>query len=362
MFYVAGCDVVREFVERSGFAAIPYDPPIPSYRHGVGFVRSSWRLSNLFREHKVDVVHCADLLAAHYAAVAGKMVGLPVVCHIRARFDAISQRDCSFLWPVNSFVFVSSDTRAHFGCATGRRRGSVVYDGIDVVGHKNALEDRRSVREEFGIAATAPVAAMIARIAPVKDYLTLARSARRILDEQPDARFLVVGDHTSAGAREHYEDVVAALRENNVEDAFIFTGHREDISRILSAIDVFVLSTHLEGLPLVILEAMAHGKPVVATAVGGVPEIVIDGETGLLVPHQDPEALARSVVRLMRDPEPRETTHGRRISSARDTFQPAAVQRRHERRLRARPWSMIGAGSLRVQMPRYPQSCSRLIV
>jgi len=302
VFYVAGCEVVREFIQRNGFAAIPYDPPIPSYRYGVRFVRSSWRLAKLLREHNVDVVHCSDLLAAHYAAFAGKLARLPVICHIRARFDVISRRDCSFLWPVNSFVFVSSDTLEHFRCATGRRRGSVVYDGIDVDENKNAQEDRRRVREEFGIADNAPVAGMIARIAPVKDYLTLARSARRILDEQPDARFLVVGDYASPGAREHYESVVAWLRENKVEDAFIFTGHRRDITRILNAIDVFVLSTHLEGLPLVILEAMAQRKPVVATAVGGVPELVINGETGLLVAHQDPEALARNVVRLMRDP------------------------------------------------------------
>ena len=100
--------------------------------------------------------------------------------------------------------------------------------------------------------------------APLKDYFTLARAARRILQAEPQTRFLIVGDYTSAKTyREHYQGVRQVLEECCVADSFIFTGHRQDVSRLLSAFDVFVLSTHREGLPLVILEAMAQAKPVV---------------------------------------------------------------------------------------------------
>ena len=300
-FYVSGADPVRTFLEGRGLRAVPYDPPIPSYRHAVRFVRASLEMSRLLKEHKIDLVHCADLLAAHYGALAGKLAGLPVISHIRARFDVISRRDCSFLWPVDSFVFVSSNTRDHFGCASVRHRGTIVYDGIDVAPKIGALQARQKVRGEFGIAATAPVIAMVSRIAPAKDFATLAKGARRILALRPDVRFLVVGDLSSTTARAHYEYVADVLRQNGVERAFIFTGHREDISSILSATDVFVLSTHLEGLPLVILEAMACGRPVVATSVGGIPEIVRSGENGLLFEHEDAEALAMHVLRLLDD-------------------------------------------------------------
>jgi glycosyltransferase involved in cell wall biosynthesis len=143
---------------------------------------------------------------------------------------------------------------------------------------------------------------MMARVAPQKDYFTLARAARRILQAEPQTRFLIVGDCTSAETyREHYQGVLRVLEDCRVADSFIFTGHRQDVSRLLSALDVFVLSTHREGLPLVILEAMAHAKPVVATAVDGVPEIVQDGKTGLLCAHEDDVQLGEHVLSLLRD-------------------------------------------------------------
>ncbi|MCA1557044.1 MAG: glycosyltransferase, partial [Acidobacteria bacterium] len=87
---------------------------------------------------------------------------------------------------------------------------------------------------------------------------------------------------------------------------FIFTDFREDVSRLVAAMDVFVLSTHMEGLPLVILEAMAQGRAVVATNVGGIPEIILDEETGLLYPHGDDVKLAAHLLSLLRDEERRE--------------------------------------------------------
>jgi glycosyltransferase involved in cell wall biosynthesis len=87
-----------------------------------------------------------------------------------------------------------------------------------------------------------------------------------------------------------------------VLDAFLFTGFRTDVARLMRAFDVFVLSTHFEGLPLVVLEAMAMGLPVVATAVNGIPEVIDRDEVGLLFPHEDSAALARHLVALLTDP------------------------------------------------------------
>jgi glycosyltransferase involved in cell wall biosynthesis len=300
-FCLPDAEPVRAIVTDTGIPCATYDPPVPSYRHGAAFLRSSVRLARDLVRRQVDLVHCADLLAAHQVALAGRLAGLPVLCHIRNRFEEISRRDRSFLWPVHRFVFVSQNTWRHFAYDVSADRGTVIYDGIDVPPSTDGAEDRHSVRREFNIPDRAPIIGMMARVAPQKDFATLARAAVRILQTEPEARFLVAGDFASRDNHEHYQRVRSDLQACGVAEAFIFTGYRKDVPRLLNSLDVFVLSTHCEGLPLVILEAMARGKPVVATAVDGIPEIVQDTESGLLFPHQDHETLAAHIVGLLRN-------------------------------------------------------------
>ena len=103
----------------------------------LAYLRASLAIAREFRRQRVDLVHCADLLAAHHAGLAGWLARVPVLCHIRNRFDAMSRRDCSFLWPVQRFVFVSRNTWRHFACRVAPSRGAVVYDGIDVLPARN---------------------------------------------------------------------------------------------------------------------------------------------------------------------------------------------------------------------------------
>jgi glycosyltransferase involved in cell wall biosynthesis len=300
-FCLREAEPVRALFANSGIPCTTYEPPVPSYRHAPSFLRSSLALAHQFRGHGVDLVHCADLEAAHQVAVAGWLARLPVLCHIRNRFDDISLRDRSFLFPVAKFVFVSRDTWRRFAYSVPARRGVVVYDGIEedvAAGAENAGED---VRSEFDIPVDAPLVGMMARVAPQKDFGTLARAAARILEVEPQTRFLIAGDCASAKNSAHYEEVRADLQACGVDGAFIFTGLRSDVPRLMSALDVFVLSTHCEGFPLVILEAMACEKPVVATSVDGIPEIIEDGQTGLLFAHEDHESLATEVLDLLRD-------------------------------------------------------------
>ncbi|WP_352431827.1 glycosyltransferase [Pyrinomonas sp.] len=306
---------VHEIFAAAGFETVSYHPVEHSYRRVWPFLRYSWRLAREFKRRRVDLIHCADLLAGYHAALAGRMAGLPVLCHIRCCYDQLSRRDRSFLWPINRFIFVSRDTWRRFAHKVSEKRGVVIYDGIeaDRVVDANAARD---VRREFGVPDEAKIVGMVARVAPAKDYATLARAAARVVAVYPQVRFLIVGDHSErAEYREHYREVKEMLRANRVEDLFIFAGFRSDVARLLDAMDVFALSTHTEGLPLVVLEAMAHGKPVVATAVGGVPEAVVDGETGLLYGHGDDEGLATHLLVLLQDEEKARSfgANGRRI-------------------------------------------------
>ncbi len=310
-FCLRDAEPVRAMLSKCDVPCATYEPPVPSYRHARAYLRSSIQLARQLLRHQVDIVHCADLLAAHEVALAGRLAGLPVLCHIRNRFEDISRRDRSFLWPVQKFVFVSRDTWRHFAYTVSPDRGTVIYDGIDVPAVEDDGNDRVSVRREFGIPEQAPLIGMMARVAPQKDFGTLARAAARILTAEPNARFLVAGDYASQKNFEHYQRVQAEVQACGVARAFIFTGYRQDVPRLLNALDVFVLSTHCEGLPLVILEAMARGKPVVATAIDGIPEIVHDAESGLLFPHEDHETLAAHIAGLLKD-----RAWGRRLGEA----------------------------------------------
>jgi glycosyltransferase involved in cell wall biosynthesis len=285
----------------AGFEVVEYRGVEPSYRHPRNFLSASFALSREYRKRGIDLVHCADLLAAYYAGLAGKLARLPVLCQIRCSYPRISRRDQTFLKAVDHFAFVSRDAKSTFDYKVADNRATVIYDGIDVRARVDT-EDSAAVRREFAISPDATIIGMIARVAPAKDFPTLVRSAQRIVEKFGDVRFLIVGDHSMVDLnRRHYAEVQQMIAEAGLSQSFIFTDHRDDVERLLNAIDIFVLSTKTEGLPLVILEAMAHAKPVVATAVGGVPELVRDKETGFLHPPGDYEAQAEQLSLLIGD-------------------------------------------------------------
>ncbi len=144
------------------------------------------------------------------------------------------------------------------------------------------------------------VAVILGHLSEVKGYPTFVEGAARVARQLEGCVFLAVGGETiESGYRAHLERQAAAL---GLADRIRFLGFRRDVADILRAADVMVLPSRAEGLPLAVLEAMACGKPVVATPVGGVPEAVLDGVTGFLVPPDDPDALARGLLRLFRDP------------------------------------------------------------
>jgi len=162
-------------------------------------------------------------------------------------------------------------------------------------------------------------------LAPVKNHALLLHAWKRVLETVPDAVLLVVGN----GSTEPATRALAA--ELGLGDAVRFLGFRLDIPELLQAMDVFVLSSRSEGLSLTLLEAEAAGLPIVATRVGGNPEVVRDGESGLLVPSGEPEPMAAALARLLQDSALRQRwgERGRRLY--RDEFTLQAMVRGYER-------------------------------
>src|SRR5262249_42137027 len=144
---------------------------------------------------KVNIMHCSDLTSAPNGALAGRMAGCTVLCHIRNRFDSIDSREKPFLAPVDHFIFVSRDSWRRLDYPVSERKGTVLYDGFDPPASIDLPAAGRSVREEFGIRAEELIVGMAARIAPQKDHETLLAAARIVRREWPAVRFLLVGDN-----------------------------------------------------------------------------------------------------------------------------------------------------------------------
>jgi glycosyltransferase involved in cell wall biosynthesis len=157
------------------------------------------------------------------------------------------------------------------------------------------------IRSELGIAADARLVVVVSRLARLKGIEHFLQAAAALKPRYPDVRFLVVGE-TSPPAPAYLEELKAQARALGVERVVIFTGLRSDVPDLLGAADVSVMPSLNEALSNVLLESMAAGAPVVATRVGGTPEALIDGETGLLVPPGDTGAIVASVSQLLDDP------------------------------------------------------------
>ena len=298
---VNGNDIVREPFNDAGIRTVLYRPVEPSYRRPGAFLKSAWSLRKKLKLENVSLLHCCDLAAAYFTGLSGRLTRIPVVCHVRCMYPELSLRAKSFLLSVDHFVFVSNEVRERFDFKPGRKKGSVIYDGIDVdfsVGSRPHF----NIRERYGIPWNAKVIGMVARVAQAKDYETLIKAAERVVNSYKNLRFLIVGDNSGHELyREHFAYVKKLIKDLELESYFIFTDYQPDVNPFIDAMDIFVLSTHTEGLPLVILEAMAKGKPIVATAVGGIPEIVTQGETGFLHPHLDHSAFASQILTLLQD-------------------------------------------------------------
>lgn len=177
------------------------------------------------------------------------------------------------------------------------RRGAprvLVYNGVDLERYDHQ-EPCCTLREEYGMEGSSPIVGVVGRLELEKGHPTLLEAWPHVLREVPGAYLLIVGE----GSR--LEALHQIAREQGIERHVIFTGRRDDIPAVTAAFDVAVLPSYREAQGLTILEAMALSRPVVASNVGGIPEMVKDGVTGLLVPPRDPRALAAAIVRLLRD-------------------------------------------------------------
>lgn len=199
---------------------------------------------------------------------------------------------------ITRVVAVSADVRERLVTYEGLPREliEVVYNGTKAPPPASAAE-RRAIRERLGLAPDAIVAGTVGRLDPVKNVPLAIRSLAALRQAHPSIRLLVIGD---GPARREIEDAAAAA---GVTDAVVMTGFRDDAQDLVRAMDLFLLPSKTEGTSLALIGAMAAGIPAIATAVGGNPEVIDDGVTGLLVPTESEPGLTAAMRALIGDPE-----------------------------------------------------------
>jgi len=255
-------------------------------------------LYRLFRREQVDVVQTHHLTQLIYGALGARLAGATLVHVEHETFSLRSARARRRLRALSFFcdrvVAVGEEIRDFLvgEVRIARSRVALIRNGIDLARYRPG---RRDFRRRIGLPVTERWIGQIARLEEEKDQATLLRAFASVRARHADTRLVLVGD---GSLRASLEELARGL---GVDAAVSFLGARSDVADLLPELDVFVLSSIREGLPLALLEAMACGVPVVGAAVGGLLDSVVDGVTGLLVPPRDPVATAAALNRVLGD-------------------------------------------------------------
>jgi sugar transferase (PEP-CTERM/EpsH1 system associated) len=319
-FVVACLDEVGQLGEMLAAQGIQ----VVHLRRRPGF---DWRcvhnLSRLCREASIQLIHAHQCTPFAYA-LATRLIGRrpPILLTEHGRFypDHPSfKRKCfhRLLTGANDrFVAVGRSVRQALIDNEGlpQARLEVVYNGVDVVYSPGNHCDRQTARAELGVSDHECMVLQVARLDPIKDHRTAIRAIALAANRDPRIRLFIVGDGPERSSIEQQ------ISRQSLHGRVVLVGCRSDVPRLLAAADVFLLTSVSEGIPVTIIEAMAAGTPVVATAVGGVPELISDGVTGLLAPQEDEVAVANALVRMAGDCELRRRLAGQAKHRAETEF------------------------------------------
>jgi glycosyltransferase involved in cell wall biosynthesis len=278
-----------------GMRLPPFSAPSP---------RTALRLAAEYRRERVDLIHSYTLETRNYANAAALLAGLPLVhtCQDTWFGTSFGRLQWAAMNHVASRVVATSETALgslRVGERLDPRRVALIKAGVDL-DRFTPRSDAGAVRGQLGIDGAAPVVGIVSRFCPDKGFDVFFAAAARIARRFPAVRFLVVG-----GAVLQTDDyagrILELIHELGLSENTILTGFRDDVERLIGCMDVLVSASPHESFGLTLAEAAACGRAVVSTRNGGAEEIVVDGETGLLVPVGDAAALADSVIALLAD-------------------------------------------------------------
>ncbi len=262
---------------------------------------SALRIYLLAKRKNIALCHInTNIMLGFPAIIASRFAGIPCVCHIRETRRLIGRERVFARW-VQKFILINSRAIEVYRRDLPESKIAVVHDGVDLERFSGS-DPATSFRERFNI-GRAPVIALVGRIVAGKGHKEFILAAKEVLVEQPDAKFLIIGDAKGADDQ-YFSEVKRLVVDENLQESIIFTGWIKDIREALIDLDILVQATTTfpEGFGLTIAEAMALGKPVIATDIPGPSDIVVDGQTGFLVSAGDVKAMAEKILFLLNNP------------------------------------------------------------
>ena len=279
---------------------------------------AAWKLSRVLRQLRPQIVHAHDPHGVAMAAVALSMSTRPVNPPLIAarRVDFHIRGNTLSRWKyrqVDCFICASEAIRRIL-VADGipEERTVTVHEGIDL--ERVDAAPAANPHGDFWLPHHAPIVGNVAALVPHKGQRHLIEAAAIVVRQVPDARFVIAGEGELRSSLERQ------IAEHRLEKHVFLAGFRPDVLSLHKSFDVFVLSSVTEGLGTSLLDAMACGKPIVATTAGGIPEVVEHGVTGFLVPPRDHQALAHAIVTLLKDPALRERLGAAGLARVRERY------------------------------------------
>jgi sugar transferase (PEP-CTERM/EpsH1 system associated) len=260
-----------------------------------------FKLAKLLKKKGVQILHLHNSTAFFYGVIAGKLAGIPAIVyteHARDIFPNLKVRiaDKLLSYFTDKIIVVADYLKKNlieYEKFDGEKI-FVIYNGINPA-EFNIKTDHIKKRRELDIDVNVPVIGIVARLDPIKNHACLINAMKHVINKFPEAVLLIIG-----GGPVHSE-LESLVKDLKLEKNVRFLGTRADVPELMSVIDVFVLCSRSEGLSVTLLEAMAAGKPVVATRVGGTPELIEHDINGLLVESDDEEGLSKALIELLTD-------------------------------------------------------------
>jgi glycosyltransferase involved in cell wall biosynthesis len=263
-----------------------------------------WKVYQLIRELKPDVVHTHTAKAGFVGRIAARLAGVPVIVHtfhghfFQGYFNWLTTRFFIFLERMtarmsDTVITLTEGLRRELADVyriARKSRITVLPLGLDLEVFAQTPRKSGAFRQAWNIPADVPLIGIVGRLAVVKNHALFLEAAARVRAQLPQARFAIIGDGET---RPQVEAQVDAL---GLRDVVTITGWQRDLAPIYGDLDLLVISSIAEGTPVTVIEALAAGCPVVATKVGGLPDLLDHGQLGKLVPSQDADALAQAIV------------------------------------------------------------------
>ena len=274
--------------------------PFPS-----GYLRTVWKLAWFIKKNEIDLVICTNEICNQYGLPASKLNCVPIASHTRNLILDYRSFWRMFLHFPDVLIANSKATAESYSSFVRKnQRIEIVYNGVDLEEYSPS-ENGSTVRKRYGIGDNKFLIGMISRITRTKRQDVFIKAMAEVVKIYPDVCALIIGETKIDRSENYLEELQQLVKELKIGDKVIFTGFIDNMKELYESIDLLVLPSLAEPFGRVLIEAMAMEKPVIATRAGGAAEIVENGVTGLLVPPDDINGLAKAIVKMLEDEDNR---------------------------------------------------------